>query len=74
SRALQRVRQRGGVVIIVAHRESALLACDRIAFMQNGMLRAFGPKEEVMRPRVTRIELREKRTGVPAPAGEENAG
>src|SRR5690606_29535782 len=74
SRALQRVRQRGGIVIIVAHRESALLACDRIAFIQNGMLRAFGPKEEVMRPRVARIEVREKRAEVAAPASEENAG
>lgn len=60
SQAIVKVRQRGGIVIVVAHRESVLVACDRIAFIQNGMLRAYGPKEEVMRPRVTRIDPRER--------------
>jgi ATP-binding cassette subfamily C protein len=73
SQAIQRVRQRGGIVIIVAHRESVLVACDRIVFMQNGLLRAYGSKEEVLRPRVTRIEVREPALGRPAPK-EENAG
>jgi ATP-binding cassette subfamily C protein len=66
------VRQRGGIVVIVAHRESALAACDRIAFIQNGMLRAYGRKEEVMRPRPTRIEMREHRVERIKPS-EENA-
>jgi ATP-binding cassette subfamily C protein len=71
--AIQRVRERGGIVVIVAHRESALMACDRIAFIQNGTLRAYGPKEEIMRPRVTRIEVRGQRTERLARA-EETAG
>jgi ABC-type protease/lipase transport system fused ATPase/permease subunit len=50
-----------------------LVACDRIVFMQNGLLRAYGSKEEVLRPRVTRIEVREPALGRPAPK-EENAG
>lgn len=73
SQAIQRVRQRGGIVIIVAHRESVLVACDRIVFMQNGLLRAYGSKEEVLRPRVTRIDVREPKFERPAPK-EESAG
>jgi PrtD family type I secretion system ABC transporter len=73
SQAIQRVRQRGGIVIIVAHRESVLVACDRIAFIQNGLLRAYGRKEEVLRPRVTRIEVREPKFERSDPK-EESAG
>jgi PrtD family type I secretion system ABC transporter len=59
SRAIMAVRQRGGVVIIVAHRESALASCDRVLFVQGGEVRAYGPKEEILHPRPTRIEVRE---------------
>ena len=39
--------QRGGIVVIVAHRESALMACDRIAFITGGQIVAEGTNEEV---------------------------
>ncbi len=71
SRAIMEVRQRGGVVVIVAHRESALASCDRVLFLQGGELRAYGPKEDILRPRPTRIELRDAQItkGVPKDQG-----
>ena len=46
--AVQSVRDRGGIVIVVAHRPSALSACDTIGVIQNGKLAAFGPKNEIL--------------------------
>jgi ATP-binding cassette subfamily C protein len=45
---VQSVRDRGGIVIVVAHRPSALSACDTIGVIQNGKLAAFGPKNEIL--------------------------
>lgn len=59
SQAITAVRQRGGIVVIVAHRESALAACDRILLVQDGELRAYGLKEDVLRPRPARSEVRD---------------
>jgi ATP-binding cassette subfamily C protein len=46
--AVQSVRDRGGIVIVVAHRPSALAACDTIGVVQAGKLAAFGPKDEIL--------------------------
>ncbi|WP_442953892.1 type I secretion system permease/ATPase [Pararhizobium sp.] len=48
--AITKVRARGGIVVIVAHRPSALQPVDMVGVMQNGKLVAFGPKEEVIKP------------------------
>lgn len=47
--ALCKIRQRGGIAIVIAHRPSALAACDMVGVVQNGKLVAFGPKEEIIR-------------------------
>jgi PrtD family type I secretion system ABC transporter len=57
SQAIMRVRQRAGIVILVAHRESVLGSCDYVLMMQNGELRRYGRREEVLRPHVARIEV-----------------
>jgi len=46
--AMQNVRQRGGIVVVIAHRPSALAAVDLVAVVQNGRITAFGPKEEIV--------------------------
>jgi ABC-type protease/lipase transport system fused ATPase/permease subunit len=46
--AITSVRKRGGIVIVVAHRPSALAALDLLAVIQQGKLIAFGPKDEIM--------------------------
>jgi PrtD family type I secretion system ABC transporter len=45
--AILGIKARGGIVIVVAHRPSALSAVDLIGIVQNGRLVAFGPKDEI---------------------------
>ncbi len=46
--AIKAVRARGGIVIVVAHRPSALAAVDMVGVIQNGKLTAFGPRDEIL--------------------------
>lgn len=46
--AVNGIRERGGIAIVVAHRPSALAAVDLVAVIQNGRLVGFGPKEEII--------------------------
>jgi len=48
TRAILGVRARGGIVVIVAHRSSALIAVDLVLTMFQGRQQAFGPKDEVI--------------------------
>ena len=48
TRAMQSVRQRQGIVIVIAHRPSALAAVDLVLAMAGGRQQAFGPKDEVL--------------------------
>lgn len=47
--AIAAVRERGGIVVVVAHRPSALAGLDTILVMSGGQVAAFGPKDEVLR-------------------------
>jgi ATP-binding cassette subfamily C protein len=49
TRAIQGVRARGGIVVVVAHRPSALAGVDSLLVMRAGRLEAFGPKEAVLK-------------------------
>ncbi|WP_313193411.1 type I secretion system permease/ATPase [Shinella zoogloeoides] len=46
--AIEGVKCRGGIVVVIAHRPSALAAVDMVAVVQNGKMTAFGPKEDVL--------------------------
>ena len=46
--AIFQVRRRGGVVVVIAHRPSALTAVDQVLVMADGRVQAFGPKDEVL--------------------------
>jgi ATP-binding cassette subfamily C protein len=48
TRAIEGVKARGGIAIIVAHRPSALVAVDLVAVIQAGKLAGFGPKEAIL--------------------------
>lgn len=48
SRALARVRERGGIVVVVAHRPSAIGSLNKLMVMAGGQVQAFGAKEEVL--------------------------
>jgi PrtD family type I secretion system ABC transporter len=47
--AIKGVRARGGIVIVVAHRPSALAALDQVLVMRNGTVQALGPRDDVLR-------------------------
>jgi ATP-binding cassette subfamily C protein PrsD len=58
TRAILGVRERKGIVIVVAHRPSAIAGVDNILVMNQGRQQAFGPKDEILsrvlqRPTVT---------------------
>lgn len=48
TRAILGVRERRGIVIVVAHRPSAIAGVDQILVMKDGRTQAFGPKDEVL--------------------------
>ncbi|WNJ88711.1 type I secretion system permease/ATPase [Bosea sp. 685] len=46
--AVKGVRERGGIVIVVTHRQTAIAGVDHIAMMADGRIQSFGPKEEIL--------------------------
>jgi ATP-binding cassette, subfamily C, bacterial PrsD len=50
TQAIADVRARGGLAVVIAHRPSALVAVDQVLVMEAGGAKAFGPKEQIMRP------------------------
>jgi len=48
SRAIMGVRARGGIVVVVAHRPTAIANVDLLLMMHQGRAQAFGPKDEVL--------------------------
>jgi ATP-binding cassette subfamily C protein len=59
-KAIATVRARGGVVVMITHRPSALAGIDQVLVLANGQAKAFGPKDQIMRPMA--------RASVPVPA------
>jgi ATP-binding cassette subfamily C protein len=48
TQAILHAKQRGSVLIVIAHRPSALIAVDLVLMMNEGKIQAFGPKDEVL--------------------------
>ncbi|HEX9525446.1 MAG TPA: type I secretion system permease/ATPase [Reyranella sp.] len=49
TRAILGVRARNGIVVVIAHRPSALAGVDTLLVMQAGRMASFGPKETVLK-------------------------
>jgi ATP-binding cassette, subfamily C, type I secretion system permease/ATPase len=47
--AIVNLKGRGAIVVLIAHRPSALAGCDKILFLVNGLQQGFGPRDEVLR-------------------------
>jgi ATP-binding cassette subfamily C protein len=47
--AIARVKARGGIVVVIAHRPTVLTAADTVAVISGGQLSAVGPRDEVLR-------------------------
>jgi PrtD family type I secretion system ABC transporter len=47
-RAIVAAKKRGAIVIIIAHRQSSLIGCDKALVLMNGTQQAFGPRDQVL--------------------------
>lgn len=50
--AIRATKQAGGAVLIMAHRPAAIQECDMLLVLEDGMRRAFGPRDQVLRDMV----------------------
>ncbi len=50
--AIRAIKAEGGAVIIMAHRPSGIAECDLVLHLDNGMVKAFGPRDEVLKGQV----------------------
>ena len=48
TRAVRGARERGAIVVVVAHRPIGIEAVDQILVLKDGRMQAFGPKETVL--------------------------
>lgn len=61
--AIRHIKARGGAVIIMAHRPAAITECDLLLVLDQGMRRAFGPRDEVLTSLVKNAEQITKAQG-----------
>ena len=47
--AIANLKARGAIVVLIAHRPSALAVCDHILVLANGAQKDFGPRDEILR-------------------------
>src|SRR5262247_4573727 len=47
-KAIAEAKKRGAIVIIIAHRQSSLIRCDKALVLMNGTQQAFGPRDQVL--------------------------
>lgn len=47
--AIRAMKAEGKCILIMAHRPAAIQECDMLLMIENGMRRAYGPKDEVLR-------------------------
>ena len=50
--AIQQIKARGGIVIVMAHRPAAISECDLLLMMKQGRVADFGPRDDVLRKNV----------------------
>ena len=46
--AISNARNAGKVVVVMAHRPSALVECNKVMILRDGQMRAFGPRDAVL--------------------------
>ena len=50
--AIRSIKSAGGSVIIMAHRPAALAECDLVLILEHGAVKAFGPRDDVLKSQV----------------------
>lgn len=70
--AILSVRNRGGIAVVIAHRPSALAGVNKVMVMANGQMRAFGPKDDVLRKMLQTVPPTADAASAPAAAATAN--
>ncbi len=52
NQAIRTMKEAGKSVIIMAHRPSGITECDLLLVIENGVMKAFGPRDEVLREQI----------------------
>lgn len=52
NKAIRTFKAEGNSVIIMAHRPSGIAECEMLLVLQNGLVKAFGPRDEVLKAQV----------------------
>ena len=63
NKAIKQAKAAGKIVFIMAHRPAAIQECDLLLVVENGGLRAFGPKDKVLKDMVKNHEESAQSTG-----------
>lgn len=63
TRAIHQIRARRGIVVVIAHRPSAIAAVDMLLVIKNGEAIAFGPRDEVLAKTVRNAGVLRMNTG-----------
>jgi len=61
TRAIRGARERGAIVVVVAHRPIGIEAVDQLLVLRDGRMQAFGPKETVL------AQVLQQRVAAPSP-------
>ena len=61
--AIRTTKEAGGAILIMAHRPAAIQECDLLLVLEDGMRRAFGPRDAVLREMVKNHNEITKPTG-----------
>lgn len=68
SRAIRAVRKRGGIVVVMAHRPSALAEVDQVLVIRDNQQAMFGPRDDVLKRAVSNPDIAGRSGGVTAQA------
>jgi ATP-binding cassette subfamily C protein len=52
NRAIRAMKSEGKSVLIMAHRPAAIQECDLLLMLESGQVKAFGPKDDVLKKMV----------------------
>ncbi|MEL6582350.1 MAG: type I secretion system permease/ATPase [Pseudomonadota bacterium] len=52
NRAIEELKAQGNAVVIMAHRPSGIAMCDLLLVLESGQMKAFGPRDEVLKETV----------------------
>ena len=67
NQAILAVRKRGGIVVVITHRPAALGQVDQVAIMEEGRIKAVGPRDEVLQ------SVMKRNAAAPAPGRPQQA-